>query len=86
MEEVFNFKKIYKAYLDCRKLKRNTVNAVSFEYDVERNLFNTLDRLKEGSYSPGRSICFVATEPVYREIFAADFKDRVVHHLLVNEL
>ncbi len=86
MEEVFNFKKIYKAYLDCRKLKRNTVNAVSFEYDVERNLFNILDRLKERSYSPGRSICFVATDPVYREIFAADFKDRVVHHLLINEL
>ena len=86
MEEVFTFRKIYKAYLDCRNLKRSTVNAVSFEYNLERRLFSLQERMKEGSYRPGRSICFVATEPVYREIFAADFEDRVVHHLLINEL
>lgn len=38
------------------------------------------------AYAPGRSICFVVTEPKPREIFAADFRDRVVHHVLVNYL
>ncbi|NCO46343.1 MAG: RNA-directed DNA polymerase, partial [Vibrio sp.] len=35
---------------------------------------------------PGRSICFVVKEPSPREIFAASFKDRVVHHLLIREI
>lgn len=37
-------------------------------------------------YKPSRSICFAVTYPKIREIFAADFKDRIVHHLLVSYL
>ena len=37
-------------------------------------------------YRPGRSVCFFATKPKLREVFAADFRDRVVHHLLVEYL
>jgi len=40
----------------------------------------------ERTCSPGLSICFVVTGPKPREIFAADFRDRVVHHILVNQL
>ena len=43
-------------------------------------------RLKTQTYNPGRSICFVVTEPKIREIFAADFEDRIAHHLLVRRL
>ena len=31
-------------------------------------------------------MCFFATRPKLREIFAADFQDRVVHYLLVDYL
>lgn len=34
----------------------------------------------------GRSIAFIVNKPVKREIFAADFRDRVVHHLVINKL
>ncbi len=37
-------------------------------------------------YQPGHSIAFVIQTPVKREIFAADFRDRVVHHWLINQL
>lgn len=36
------------------------------------------------SYQPGRSIMFVVTRPKPREIWAADFRDRIVHHVLYN--
>jgi hypothetical protein len=36
--------------------------------------------------SIGRSIAFIVDRPVKREIFAADFRDRVVHHLVINKL
>jgi retron-type reverse transcriptase len=38
------------------------------------------------TYKPGKSICFIVTKPKAREIFAADFRDRIVHHVLVSYL
>ncbi len=83
---MFSLDEIIKAYLSCRKNKRNTINAIKFELKLEENLYSLWRSLKDGSYSPGRSICFVVTYPKLREIFAADFKDRVIHHLLVGRL
>lgn len=37
-------------------------------------------------YEPYPGICFIVEKPVKREIFAADFRDRIVHHLLFNYL
>jgi len=37
-------------------------------------------------YTIGRSLCFLTTSPKLREVFASDFRDRVVHHILVKEL
>lgn len=34
----------------------------------------------------GRSIAFVVEKPTKREIFAGDFRDRVVHHLIFNKI
>ena len=86
MNTIFTFEKLYRAYLDCRKTKRKTINALKFEMNLERNLFQLQKELNNKTYKPGRSICFVVTDPCPREIFAAEFKDRVVHHLLVREL
>ncbi len=86
MSEIFNFQKLYQAYLDCRKRKRKTINALKFEWNLERNLFQLQKELATKIYRPGRSICFVVTDPSPREIFAASFRDRVIHHLLINEI
>jgi len=83
---IFTFEKLYQAYLDCRKTKRKTINALKFERNLERNLFQLQKELKNKTYKPGRSICFVVKNPSPREIFAATFRDRVVHHVLVREL
>jgi len=83
---IFTFEKLYRAYLDCRKTKRKTINALKFEWNLERNLFQLQKELETKRYKPGRSICFAVKEPSPREIFAASFRDRVVHHLLINEI
>lgn len=85
-KSIFTFKNLYLAYLDCRKNKRNSLSALEFEFDLERNLGGLLKELRERVYKPGPSICFVVKEPCLREIFAASFRDRVVHHLLVREI
>ncbi len=75
---------LFRAYFGARKNKRNTINALQFEYDFERRLFELQEELSTRTYSPMPSICFVNQYPVKREVFAADFRDRVVHHLIYN--
>jgi len=80
---MFTFKEIYEAYLNCRKRKRNTVNALHYEANLIENLCNLETSLNQGTYKPKRSVCFLTTSPKLREVFAADFSDRVVHHVVV---
>ncbi len=82
----FLFTELVQAYFDCRKTKRNTASALQFEQNLERNLIELYDELQDGSYTPGKSICFVITRPKPREVWAADFKDRIVHHLFYNRI
>jgi len=77
---------LLKAYFDCRKNKRKTINALKFEMNLENNLHALLQKLQNRTYVPGRSICFVVIKPKPREIFAAEFCDRVIHHLLINQV
>lgn len=74
------------AYFDCRRSKRRSNSALAFELDMERNLMQLHTELNSGTWKPGASICFVVTRPKYREVWAADFRDRVVHHLLYNHV
>jgi hypothetical protein len=68
---LFSFKNIYRQYLKCRKNKRNTANALAFEMNCEENLLDLKQELDTGTYYPSRSVCFMATRPKLREIFAA---------------
>ena len=82
----FSFSELVTAYFDCRRHKRNADSARRFEQDLERNLHQLHDELANGVYTPGRSICFVITRPKPREVWAAEFRDRIVHHLLYNHI
>ena len=86
MQTWFTFENLYKAYLDCRKRKTRTLNHLLFFENLEANLLQLESELTSRTYKPGRSIAFVVEKPKIREIFAADFRDRVVHHLLFNFL
>ena len=77
---------IQRQYVECRRHKRNTANALRFEAAQEMNLLTLRDALADRSYQPGRSVCFFVQRPKLREIFAADFRDRIVHHVLVSHL
>lgn len=77
---------LFQAYYDCRKNKRYTLNALAFEINYESNILKLYEEINNDTYSPGKSIAFVVEKPVKREIFAADFRDRIVHHLIINKL
>jgi retron-type reverse transcriptase len=75
---------LYAAYYDARRHKRNTRNQLKFELKLEENLMRLHDELAQRRYKVGRSVAFIIEEPVKREVFAAGFADRVVHHLYFN--
>ncbi len=84
IDEPVTVGEIFEAYYDCRKHKRTSPSALAFEVDLERNLFRLLDEINSYSYEPQPYNCFIIDNPAVREVFAASFRDRIVHHLVVN--
>ncbi len=77
---------LLEAYFDCRRSKRRTASAIAYEMDYESNLIALRDRINARTYEPSKSICFVVTRPRYREVFAAAFEDRIIHHYIALRL
>ncbi len=77
---------LFTAYYCARKNKRNTKSQVRFERNLSDNLIGLYHEICERRYKVGRSMCFIINDPVKREVFAAAFRDRIVHHLLYNWL
>lgn len=77
-------KDLYTAYYAARRKKRNKPYQLRFEQNLHHNINNLCDQLWHRTYTAKPSTCFVIEDPKKREIFAADFRDRIVHHLYYN--
>ena len=44
---------MFEAYFECRKNKRNTLNALQFEKNLEKNVFELIDEVFTGNYNTG---------------------------------
>lgn len=75
---------LFQAYYDTRQHKRNTSSAVAFEMNYESEILALQNDLVDWTYVISPSICFIIKDPVQREVFAADFRDRIIHHLIYN--
>ena len=75
---------LYCAYLAARRHKRGKWYQVGFEMRQEHELVKLRDELLERRYAARPSNCFIIHDPKMREVFAAEFRDRVVHHLFYN--
>jgi retron-type reverse transcriptase len=77
---------IFQAYYDARKNKRNSNSSLEFEIEYEKNLVKLFWEINQRSYKPKPYSAFIIKKPVKREVFASQFRDRVVHHLIFNYL
>ena len=73
---------LYESYLMARRGKLNTDDEFKFEANWYENLEQLAEDIMMRRYKPSRSKAFITHEPVIREIFAAPFRDRIVHHFL----
>lgn len=75
---------LWTAYKQAAKGKRSKPTVAAFEYDLEAQLLNLEYELRDQTYQPGGYTNFVIDTPKRRLISAAPFRDRVVHHALMN--
>lgn len=75
---------LYKAYFEARKNKRFTKEQQKFEQNYEHQLQVLYEQIIAKTYKVAPCKAFVIEKPVYREVFAPQFIDRVVHHFVVQ--
>lgn len=69
------------AFHDCCRRKKPCANCNEYRSsDWEMDLWLLVSEVYSRTYKPKPSICFMARRPTYREIFAANFRDRIVQH------
>ena len=66
--------------------KRKTRDAHAVELYLDENIDRLTEALHNLSYSPSRGEAHIIYNPVIREIFAAPYIDRIVHHLVVDTI
>ena len=66
--------------------KRKTMDTHGFELNLFENLVRLRDALWSGNYYPNRGTVHVIFDPVQREIFAAPYVDRILHHWIVGTI
>lgn len=84
--KLFSYEECLDAFYACRKGKGHDIEAIEFEMDLYSNVRQLCHDLNKEKYEIGKFIAFVITRPVVREVFAARFRDKVVHYILVNRV
>lgn len=74
------------AFDDCCRHKKTSDSCIRYRLLYEEDLFRLAAEVESGTYAPSTSICFCVTRPKLREVFAANFRDRIVHHWLMMKL
>jgi hypothetical protein len=59
---------------------------MAFEVALEDNLMQLLAELRAGTWMPAPATVFAITRPKPREVWAAQFRDRIVHHLVYRAI
>lgn len=79
------FEKLMEAHQRARKHKAYRDEVIQFELNLENNITNLLNRIKNKTYHLGKYRSFLVYEPKKRVIEALPYVDRIVHQWYVEE-
>lgn len=85
-KQVISLENLYLAWRKARKGKTKKSYIIEFEHNLFCNLMALHYELKYFSYDPKSLETFILRDPKTRKISKSDFKDRIVHHAIVNIL
>ena len=85
-DELFSFEALYRAHLHGRAGKRSKKPVVRFEINMAERIYDLYTKLQSGTYKLGNYHSFIVYEPKKREIQTLYYADRVVQHLLCDQV
>jgi len=83
-EQLVSFENLHSAFRKAAKGKGLRADCAEFSYGREREILLLQEELQAGTYRHGPYRSFTVRDPKVREVKAARFRDRVVHHALCN--
>lgn len=83
---IADFGNLYLAFRKAFKGAKRSGETLAFYFNMEWELLALRKELAERSYAPGGYRYFNVYDPKERTIAVAPFRDRVVHHAIVNVL
>ena len=83
--ENLTFEKLLQAHNRAKKHKTYKNEVIEFEFNLENNIFNLLNNIKNNRYHLGEYYTFKIYEPKERIISALPYIDRIVHQWYVEE-
>lgn len=84
--QIISWENLVLAARKARCGKRDRLSVQNFEFYLERELLTVQRQLREQTYCPGQFRTHWVYEPKKRMISVAPYRDRVVHHALMNVL
>ena len=85
-ENLCSYDNLFLAYKKARKHKTTKDYVIEFEKNLKHNLLLLRYELLLHCYKPKPLINFIVRDPKTRKISKSDFRDRIIHHALVNIL
>ena len=85
-EDVFTFEALYQGHMRGRLAKRDKKPLVRFETDMLGNIYSVYKKLNDGSFKIRGYNHFVVYEPKRREIQTLHYSDRVVQHVICDDV
>ncbi len=82
--QLVSFENLLLAFKKARRGKSRRASVAQFECNLEPELLQLQRELQSGEYLPGDYRLFTLYERKPRQISAAPFRDRVVHHAIMN--
>lgn len=79
------FEKFLSAHKRAKKHKTYKPELTAFEINLENNIINLMNQIKNNSYTVGKYYQFIIYEPKKRIIQALPYRDRIVHQWYVEE-
>ena len=83
---MISFENLICAWKKARKGKTKKPYVIEFENELFANLMALHYELRYGSYKPRPLTTFILRDPKTRKISKSEFRDRIVHHAIVNFL
>jgi len=84
--EIYSYHNLMVAWRKASKGKRYKSSTADFAMNLDEEIVKLHQELRDETYMPGGYTHFTVHDPKRRKISAAAFRDRVVHHALIDKI